>query len=574
MKQIRIHSKYIIFGILLVLCFLLYWLNIGNYTFLDNDETKFVTIAKEMLNNSDWINVKLNGESTLDYPPLLFWLINLFCFIFGKINSEIVRAPVSLLTTSGIILLFFLLKNLLSKSYAFIITLIFATSLGTLVFSRLATNDMLFCIFSMSAVLCASKNLFSQKKKQKIIIWALVYLFIALAAMTCGILGLIIPSVCIIAMYMFSGNIKELFIPKHIIPGIIVFGIITLPWHIIMLYKHGLIFIKDYLSVCNFLKYTGIKNSLQVISLFLLGFLPWSFSFLWIIGTRAKDIINSILGYFKDNSQIKLQDKWQKLKIADRFISINTILFFTALLFAVLYGSKYTYTVLFLLFPASNITGFYWYEYIVKKEHDKSIFFATIIPDLILIICSLAGLFGHNILNTMITQSLNHLILPLVIIFFIIPVFGIFSVILKGRIAAFCSNLILMISISFILTPAFFNFMMQNGGQNDLMNFASIAKNDKTSLSAYISSRKYSIEYYYEGEINYHPNNNVEWLETYLKDNPEDYVIVEIKDLWEIEEKKIPYMLLDSGQRYCLIQHLPSELEYLRDENEAEVIVY
>ena len=227
MKKLGIRIEYIIGVFLLFLCFILYWLNMGNYAFLDTNETRFVSIAKDMLSNSDWINIKLNDENYFKYPPLLFWLINFSCVAFGKINAEVVRLPISIISSFGIILMFFMLKNMLSKSYAFIITLIFATSIGTLVFSRLATNDMLFCIFSLAAVLCASKTLFSRKNKQKIIVWTLVYLFIAFATMTCGVLGFVIPAVCIYAMYILSGNMKELFNPKHFVPGLIIFSLIT-----------------------------------------------------------------------------------------------------------------------------------------------------------------------------------------------------------------------------------------------------------------------------------------------------------------------------------------------------------
>ena len=574
MKKIGMRIEYIVCVFLLFLCFLLYWHNMGNYAFLDTDETRFVSIAKDMLTNSDWINIKLNGENHFKYPPLLFWLVNLSCVAFEKISAEVVRLPISLITTFGIILMFFMLKNMLSKSYAFIITLIFATSVGTLVFARLATNDMLFCVFSLAAILCASKTLFSRKNKQKIIIWTLVYLFIAFATMSCGILGFIIPTVCIYAMYIFSGNMKELFNPKHFVPGLTIFSLIVLPWHIIMLNKHGLMFLNDYLSTLNFLKYIGFKKALIVLTIFLAGFLPWTFSFIWIISSKAKGILNSIQSYFKDNSQIKLYDKWQTLKTTDRFLSINTIVFFTASTFAILYGSKYTFAILFLLFPASNIAGFYWYEYIVKKEHDRSIFFATLVPNFVLIICSLIGLFGHNFINTAITHELKGIIVPLVMIFFVIPLFGIFTVLLKGRKTLFASNLILMIAISFILAPTFFNFMITTGGQKDLITFAQLAHKEKTKLTAFLPSQKNSITYYYDDEVTFHKNAEIEWLREYLDKNPQDYVIVEIKALWDIEANKIPYLLIDSGKRYCLIQHSPTSLREIKEAEEPEVIVY
>ncbi|MBE7705442.1 MAG: hypothetical protein E7Z90_06510 [Cyanobacteria bacterium SIG29] len=574
MKLVKNYIQYIIVGILLILCFFLYWQNMGNYAFVDTNETKFVTIAKDMLSNNNWMNIKLDNENFYNYPPLLFWLINGFCVIFEKISTEVVRMPISLVTTLGIIYLFFLSKNLLSKSYAFIITLIFATSLGTLIFSRLATTDMLFCIFSMSAILCASKTLFSRKNKQKIIVWALAYLFIAFATMTCGVLGFLIPTTCIITMYALSGNLKELRKLQHFLYGFIIFLLITIPWHLNMIQTHGFDFIKEYLSACNFIKYTGLKESFKVLFLIFIGSMPWSCSLIWIIISKFKEIKTSTLAYFKDNSQNSLQEKWQKLRTTERFLSISTIIFFTSLIFAFLYGAKFTYCILFLLFPASCITGFYWYEYIVKKEHDRSIFLSTIIPNLILIICSLIGLFGHNLINTTIMHDLKNIIVPLVIIFFIIPVIGIFSVLLKGRIIAFLSNIILMISIASILTPTFFNFIMLNGGQNDLISFSNLAKNENIKLATFIPSKKYSIAYYYDKPINYHNNEDINWLKDYLLKNPDNYVIVEIKDLTRIEENKIPYMLMDSGKRYCLIQHMPSNMRNIDNEEEPQIYIY
>ena len=206
------------------------------------------------------------------------------------------------------------------------------------------------------------------------------------------------------------------------------------------------------------------------------------------------------------------------------------------------------------MFPASCISGHYWYEYIIEKEHDKSIFFSTLIPNLVLIICSLIGLFGHNIINTLIFQGLNHLIIPLVIIFFVIPLIGIFSVILKGRITALASNLLLMICLSFVITPSIFNFMSVYGGENDLINFAQKANHEKVKLAAFIPSKKYSLIYYYDKPVNFYNNKDLPLLKKYLEENQTAYVVVEIKDLWEIEENNIKYLHIDSGKRYCLMQ--------------------
>lgn len=573
MNYIKKHTELTLSIILLILCVLLYFINISSYPFIDTDETKFVSIAKEMLNNNNWLNITLSGENLYTESPLFYWITNISCLIFGKISTLAVRFPISVIAALGILALFFSIRSILTNTYAFIISLMFSTCLGTLIFSRLATNNLLFSYSVMAAVLLAYLSILSRKEKNTVILWIGIYTFSALATLCSGLFGIFIPLLSIVAMHIFSGDLKEIIKPKHLFPGLSIFLLIVLPWHMLMIQQHSIAFLKEYLSSYNILLYTSPKQILSVIGLFILGFSPWSFSFLWILGRKSKDILNSVLSYFKENSQDKLKEKWKKLNKIDKFLSLNTIVFFTAFFFAILYGAKYTFLILFLMFPAACISGHYWYEYIIKKQHDKSIFFATIIPNLILIICSLIILFGHNFLNTMIFQGLNHLIIPFIIIFFIIPTIAIFAVILKGQITSFTSNLILMLSLSFILTPSIFNFIAYKGGEYDLINFTKLATENKAILTSFIHSKKYSILYYYDKKVNFYSLKDINFLKKYLKEHPNEYIIVEIKDLWTIEDNKIKYMLLDAGTRYCLIQHMPYE-QIKENSEEAEVIIY
>lgn len=556
--------------ILLIICFLLFIPNMTNYPFIDTNETKLVTIAKDMLNNSDWINIKLNGNEMFSIPPLFVWIINFSCVLFGKISTEAVRLPISLAAILGIYAIFVTLKGILRKTYSFIIAIIMATSLGTLVFSRLATNDILFVIFTTITMLFAYRVIFKSKTKY----WAGIYLFSTLAFLSGGLFGIFIPVLSILIMHIVAGKLKEALNLKNVFMGLLIFSILSIPYYSIMIYKYGFNFIQEYLSAYNFFKYIGIKETLKVIGLFILLFSPWAFSFLWILGQKSQTILDTIVSYFKNNSQAKLKEKWEELPLIDKFLSVNLIVFFVSFLFAILYGGKYTFLILFMIFPASCITGNYWYEYIIKKEHDKSIFIATIIPNIILIICSLVCIFGHNIINQWLFHGLNHLIVPLVIIFFVIPVIGIFSVILKGRIVPFLTNIILMISLSFVITPSIFNFMTLNGGENDLIKFAQISNKDGATLSAFITSKKYSLIYYYDKPVTFLKNKDIDVLKDYLDKNPQDYVVVEIKDMWKVEDKGIKYILIDSGKRYCLIQKMPKSIEENENNKEPQIFVY
>ena len=556
--------------ILLIICILLFIPNIANYPFIDTDETKFVSIAKDMLNNSDWINIKLNGNNIFDINPFLIWIINLSCLVLGKISLEAVRLPISLITILGIFSIFVILKGILRKTYSFIIATIMATCLGTLIFSRIATNDMLFAVFTMMSILFSYRIIFKSKVKY----WAGLYFFATLAFLTGGLFGLLIPLFSVITIHLFAGKLKEVFNIKHLTLGFVIFAILSFPWFGIMIYKHGINFIHEYLSTYNFTKYVGIKETFATLGFFVLGFSPWAFSFLWIIGQRFKDIFSAVISYFKENSQEKLKEKWEKLQLIDKFLSLNTIVFAISLIFAILYGSKYIFLILFMMFPASCIAGNYWYEYIIKKEHDKSIFFATMIPNIILIVCSLLGLFGHNIINQWLFHGLNHLVIPLVIIFFVIPVISIFAVILKGRIAPFVANIILMISLSFVITSNIFNFITLNGGENDLIKFANLAKKDNNLLTAFIPARKHSLVYYYDRPVEFLKTGDINILKEYIEKNPEVYIVVEIKEMSKVEQNGIKFIIIDTGKRYCLIQKMPESIEENLDTKEPEIFVY
>ena len=569
MNYIKKHIGLFISILLVLMCIILYFINLGEYPLIDTDETKFVSIARDMLNSNNWINPKLNGNNYFDNTPLLYWLINISFLFFGEISTFAARTPIFIICVLGIISLFWTLSKILTKTYAMIISLIMMTSFGVIVFSRLTTNDILFSILGMMSILLSFLLLMTNIKMKHDILWILIYIIIGLTILTGGVWG-IIPIVIIFLLYLFAGKLKDIFKPARLFTGLLLIFLIAGPWFLIMFKQNGVIFIKSFILNYDIIKTISIKNCLNAICLFLLGFMPWTFSFLWIIGSKYKDIKNSIISYFKDNSQDKLNEKWHKLSKVDKFISLNTITFFTALIFALLYGSKYIYLILFLTFPASCISGHYWYEYIFRKKHDKSIFFATMIPNLLFIICSFVGLFGHNFINTLTTYGFNFLIVPLVIIFFVIPLISIFSIILKGRIAAFISNIILMVSLSFVLTPGIFNFITINGGEQDLIEFARRSNSDKVKLSTFTASKKYSLVYYYDGEVDYHSNKDFKWLKEFLATSDNGYVITEIKDLWNIESENIKYMLLDSGKRYCLIKYLPEVKEESNDETNIE----
>ena len=573
MDIIKKHPTIFLAIILIFICAGLYCFNIGEFPLIDYDEAKYVLIAKDAINSHHWLNLKLNGDNFFEFPPLLFWIIDISFLIFGKISTLAARIPFAIYCIIGILCLFLTVSKIFTRYYALIISLILATCLGFIIFTHLATNDMLYTISSMIAILFSYILLLSKKNNKNTILWVLIYIFLCISVFSGGLFGFL-PLVIVITMHIFAGKLKIVFKPINIVLGICILALFLAPWFIYMIKTNGIEYIRDFISSYNLLKYASIKKYIYNIGLFLIGFMPWTFAFLWIIGSRFKDICSSVLSYIKDDSQDKLGEKWKRLKKTDKFLSLNTIVFFTSLIFVVLYGAKYTFLILFLMFPAACISGHYWYEYIYRQKGDKSIFFATIMPNILFIIFSIILWFGHNNIDKNTIYGSNLLIIPLVVIFFLIPLISIFSVILKGRIAAFIANIILMICLSFIITPNGYSFVIANSGEGDLIQFARKANENKVNLYAFLPSKKYSLVYYYDGNIDFRKDTDYEWLKQFLENNKNDYVIVEIKALWAIEERDIKYMLIDSAKRYCLIKHLPKSIEkQIEQEGEPELII-
>lgn len=56
----------------------LFVFDLGNRDLWAPDEPRYAQVAREMLENKNFILPHLNGEVYPDKPPLLFWLIDLF----------------------------------------------------------------------------------------------------------------------------------------------------------------------------------------------------------------------------------------------------------------------------------------------------------------------------------------------------------------------------------------------------------------------------------------------------------------------------------------------------------------
>jgi len=141
-EQINKKAEVLTFLGLSILFYFIFFHNTWAYPLMDADETRYVSMARDMFYSKDYLTLCLNGEYFFEKPPLFFWLECFSFHIFGFINEFSARFPVALLGTISCYLVYFMCKKIISRSYGIISSIILATSIEYSMLSKLAILDI------------------------------------------------------------------------------------------------------------------------------------------------------------------------------------------------------------------------------------------------------------------------------------------------------------------------------------------------------------------------------------------------------------------------------------------------
>jgi 4-amino-4-deoxy-L-arabinose transferase-like glycosyltransferase len=271
---------------LLGFCFLLYFLNLGQWDLWNPDEPRYAQVAREMVNGGDWVLMHFNGRIYEDKPPLFFWLIALSSYLWQGFSSFAVRFPAALFGTFTVLLTFLLGKNLYSTRVGFFSGLILATSLEFAYLSTRANLDTTLTFFITASLFCffewyayQKKEKGRQKGKKDLLIYGF-YVSMALGTLTKGPVGFILP-LLVSLIYLFTQKDPKGMKGMKLLPGMVLFLVIVLSWYLPALSRGG----KDYLNA------TLMKHSIARFAIgsshvrpiyyylynFPVEFLPWIF---------------------------------------------------------------------------------------------------------------------------------------------------------------------------------------------------------------------------------------------------------------------------------------------------------
>lgn len=525
---------------LTILFYFIFFHNIWAYALMDVDESRYVSMSKDMFHTKDFLTLYLNKQFFFEKPPLYFWGECLSFAFWGGVTEFTARFPVALDGMLCCFTVYFLGKRIISRGYGVVSSLIFATSLEFLILAKFAILDIVVatCIgFSLCFGIFTN---FCQEKHKKYC-WWLFYIFSGLAVMAKGIPGFVIPFGSMFFISLYSKNFKEIFKPLYFIPGIILFLLITLPWHIIMLKMHDSLFFEEYIVKHHIERFIG-GNELGreqpfyfYILTLLWGFFPWIFSVLAVFIRKIvkKDFV------FKNVTNI------QKFLVYNGIITLFVLVFFSAS------DTKLVTYILPIYGSLACLGGYIWTRYIEKGEYSKIINITVYIVGGIFILASIIALFTPLYLPAQLNSDIASA-KPLCISLLFIA--GLASIIFAKKekyIGVFFTYVLFMLILSAFGTEKFFEIDYKFG-QDDLMRFAEYAKVHNKTLTAYKFDRKYSLIFYSGQPVEYGLFYNIEDLKNELKEQ-NNLVIVQYKHMNK-DFKNLNYKVIDKGRKYMLIE--------------------
>ncbi len=230
-KASVVRFRAVSFVLLAVICIRAATLEVGDL--IDPTETRYATIAENMLFSGDWITPRLQTESGLapylSKPPLHFWLTALSYKLFG-IDEWTSRLPsfMALLLIVASILVFS--RRFLSKEVGYNAAIICITSPLMFFLGGSSTVDVTFAAY-ITAALTAFAVTADKKEKQEstLLSGLLLFCFSAFALLTKGPAGPVLIGIPILFLCLWDRSLNSLrALPWTV--GIIAFLSISLPW--------------------------------------------------------------------------------------------------------------------------------------------------------------------------------------------------------------------------------------------------------------------------------------------------------------------------------------------------------
>ena len=195
-------------------------------------------IARNILASGDWVTPYLDGVKFLDKSPPLYWMIAVSFRIFGD-HDWAARIPQQLFAFLLTVVVYRMALWGLGRRAAFYSGLAMATSAGLWLFTRVNIPDILVSVAIGFAMWFFLRALDGEEAGARV--WApAMWAAVGFAVLFKGLIGAVLPGGIALAYLALTGQWREksAWGRLRIVPGLAVFLIVALPWHVLAVLRN------------------------------------------------------------------------------------------------------------------------------------------------------------------------------------------------------------------------------------------------------------------------------------------------------------------------------------------------
>jgi len=264
-------------GLLLALCGMLFFWNLGAFGLTDRDEGRNAEAGREMLETGDWMSPTFNYEPRYAKPALVYWLMGASYKTFG-VSEFAARFPSALAGLGLVLMLYLFLARLRDANTGLLAALMLALNLQMIGLNRMALTDSVLIFFTTLSLFAFWLG-FQTTRERRPWLWV-YYAAMGIATLAKGPVGFLIPLI-VAGLYLSLTKQWRSFLQEgRPLAGTLLTILIALPWYAGMWWLHG----SEYTdsaqanTVGRFLKPMEGHSFgfLFYIPVLLLGFFPWS----------------------------------------------------------------------------------------------------------------------------------------------------------------------------------------------------------------------------------------------------------------------------------------------------------
>jgi 4-amino-4-deoxy-L-arabinose transferase-like glycosyltransferase len=219
---------------------------LGKVHLFDWDEINFAESAREMIVTGNFHRVQINFQPFWEKPPLFFWLQVAAMKMLG-VNEFAARFPNAIFGTVTLVTFFFIGKKYKSSRFGFIWAISYLGTFLPHLYFKSAIIDPVFNYFIFLGIYFMYRDIAGEVFKNKFVNISLAGLFIGLATLTKGPVGLLVFLLSFLIYFIFT-RFKNFPDIKKIIAFIFFFTIICLLWFGQEILNNGLWFLKEFLA--------------------------------------------------------------------------------------------------------------------------------------------------------------------------------------------------------------------------------------------------------------------------------------------------------------------------------------